>query len=407
MSTAVDPNRFLADLNTLRQFGRLGSGVERLAFTPEDRAAREWLCRRMVDAGLEAGIDGIGTVYGRWPGVSRAVLTGSHSDTTTQGGWLDGALGVVAGLEAVRALRGAGPDGPVGIDLVSFADEEGRFRGTLGSSVFCGVLDPGELTQMRDLDGHSLADALEECGYAGREMRRLDRDRIVAYVELHIEQGPRLEAAGIPIGVVTDIVSMRRCGITFLGRADHAGTTPMDMRRDAGAAAVRFLQTMADAFERMRRPGTVWNFGNVTMAPGAGNVVPRRADVLLEYRDSDDEFLEQLDAVVRKAAADAAMQAHVSFEIRPMVHMPGCRLSPAVVDTIEAAAGGAGAASMRLSSGAGHDAMVVGRHVPSGMLFVPSIEGRSHDPSENTDDDDLVVGVQVLTRTLARVAATS
>jgi N-carbamoyl-L-amino-acid hydrolase len=402
LSATVDGERFLSDLQTLRQFGQLGSGVQRLAFTPEDRAAREWLRQRMSDAGLDAEIDGIGTVYGRWPGVRRAVLTGSHTDTVVHGGWLDGALGVVAGLEAVRALREAGLDGDVGIDLVSFADEEGRFRGTLGSSVFCGELDDGELERLRDLDDVALTSTLDECGYAGRSNRRLDRDRIAAFVELHIEQGPRLEAAGLPVGVVTDIVSMRRSAVTFFGRADHAGTTPMVMRRDAGAATVRFLTSMADAFERFGRPGTVWNFGSVSMDPGAGNVVPRRGDALVEYRDPDDALLEELDARLLEAATDAAAYANVSFEVRPTVNMSGCRLSPSVTDTIEAAAAGTG--SMRLSSGAGHDSMVLSRHVPTGMLFVPSIGGRSHDVTEDTAEEDLVVGVRVLTDTLGRLA---
>ena len=270
----IDPDRFLEDLRALRNIGAVETGVQRLAYTPEDRAGREWLAVRFEAAGLEAEIDGVGTVHGRWPGADRVVLAGSHTDTVPRGGWLDGALGVVAALEAGRALREAGGDRSLGVDVVSFADEEGTYYGTLGSSVFCGELGDSELDTARNAAGVALRDALRDAGFAGRRVAQIDPERHAAYVELHIEQGPRLETAGVPIGVVTDIVSIRRVAVSFQGRADHAGTTPMEMREDAGAAAIRLAARTLDGFAELAGPDTVWNIGQLALRPGAGTSCP-------------------------------------------------------------------------------------------------------------------------------------
>jgi N-carbamoyl-L-amino-acid hydrolase len=310
---------------------------------------------------------------------------------------------VVAALEAARAIRERGGSEQVGVDVVSFADEEGTFLGTLGSMVFCGEIGDADIAGARNAAGMSLTDALHAAGYDGREIVRLDPERHTAFVELHIEQGPRLEAAGVTIGVVDAIVSMRRLAVQFTGRADHAGTTPMDMRADAGAAAIRFAAGALDAFEQAGGAQTVWNIGRMTFEPGGGNVVPSRTEVLVEYRDASDEVLERLDAVVAEVAAAAGDRYGVPWESRPVVRMAGCDMSTTVADALQAAADTAGVSVLRLPSGAGHDSMILRRHVPTGMLFVPSIGGRSHDVAEDTAEEDLVVGVQVLADAVERL----
>src|SRR5690606_9668350 len=222
-----DAQRTIADLRALAAFGRVGTGVNRRALTGEDMAARAWLVERMRAAGLEAEIDGIGTVIGRTPGAKRHVLIGSHTDTVPKGGWLDGAMGVIFGLEVARAAMEAGLPGEVGVEVASFCDEEGRFAGLMGSSVFCGTRTLEDALALRAEDGAVLRDAVAAAGLAGREVARLDPARHVAYLEAHIEQGPVLEQAGKQIGIVTEIVGVERGRVIFTGRSDHAGTTPM------------------------------------------------------------------------------------------------------------------------------------------------------------------------------------
>jgi beta-ureidopropionase / N-carbamoyl-L-amino-acid hydrolase len=405
VTVEIDPGRFLSDLQALRRIGAFDGGVERLAFGADDRRAREWLLQRFRDAGLDAEIDGIGNVYGRWPGATRTVLTGSHSDTVPCGGWLDGALGVIASLEAVRAVREVGAPPGRGVDLVSFADEEGTFRGTLGSSVFSGEIGDRELDEARNSAGTPLRRALADAGWAGRELAQLDPERQRVFLELHVEQGPRLEAAGIQIGVVTTIVGIRRVAVSFDGRSDHAGTTPMAMRRDAGAAAIRFAARTLDAFERQRTEHTVWNIGSLTLRPGAGNVVSNRAEMLVEYRDATADALVSLHETVERIAREVAAEHGCPCKLRTTVDTSGVDMDPEVVSTIEAVAADAGAGSLRMPSGAGHDAMVLRRRIPAGMLFVPSRGGRSHDPAEDTDEADLVTGARVLARAVERLIA--
>ena len=224
----IDADRLLADLRALAEFGRCGSGVHRPFLSTEDREARHWLVDRMRDAGLDARIDGVGSVYGRCRGVGeRALLIGSHTDSVPRGGWLDGALGVVYGLEIARARSEAGEPELLGVDVISFADEESAFLELAGSRAFCGSLSDADIDAARNREGVQLAAALAEAGWAEHPRARLDPSRHVAYLEAHIEQGPRLEAAGRRIGVVTSLVGIRRIQVTFSGQADHAGTTPM------------------------------------------------------------------------------------------------------------------------------------------------------------------------------------
>jgi N-carbamoyl-L-amino-acid hydrolase len=392
----IDHARLLADLRRLAEFGKHGTGVDRPAFSVADREAREWVLERMCEAGLQASIDGIGNGYGEARNVARSVLVGSHTDTVPKGGWLDGALGVVYALEIARSLNNTGETGGIGVDVINFADEEATFSGMVGSRSFCDELMEGELDFARNSEGTTLSEALSAAGYTGRPMARLNRARHLAYLEAHIEQGPRLEAEGKRIGVVTGIVGIRRIRITFSGQADHAGTTPMRMRRDAGRALVAFCHNLPSRLQRVAAAESVWNLGSIQLQPGVGNVVPGSAEVLIEYRDESTEVLDCMEAEILRAVAEADGRLDVAATASPPLGLPPARLDSELVDTIASAAQARNAAAIRMPSGAGHDAMVLSRHIPAAMVFIPSIGGRSHDPAEDSHEADIVLGADVL-----------
>ncbi len=390
---SVDEDRLLADMHSLAGFGKLGTGVDRPAYSAADLAAREWLAERMRAAGLDAVVDGVGNVYGRSPGVKQSILVGSHTDSVPKGGWLDGALGVIYGLELARAaLR---TRGDIGVDVISFADEEGTWLGCLGSRVFCGDLAEADLAGIGKSVGEGLLDRLAELGLRHRALARLDPSRHRTYIEAHIEQGPRLSAGGIDIGVVTGIVGMRRHAVRFLGRADHAGTTPMAMRRDAAFAMFRFAAMLADRLRAAGGPGSVWNFGIVAVRPGAANVVPAEADLTVEFRDLSKAVIDRMEAAFHEAvsAADGALDVAVSSG--PQGALEPVAMDEQLIEVITEAATQAGASHLRMASGAGHDAMILARHIPTAMMFVPSIDGRSHDIAEDTGEADIRRGFRV------------
>ncbi len=402
----IDGKRLLADLRTLATFGKVGTGVNRLAFTPEDVAARQWLLGRMGEAGLDARIDGVGNVYGQTPGVTKAVVIGSHTDTVPKGGWLDGAMGVIYGLEIARSLIESG--GSVGgVDVVSFADEEGTFFGTLGSRSFVGTLDDTDLANATNGEGLALTAVLAEVGYAHKDRARLDEARHIAYLEGHIEQGPRLEAEAVRIGVVTSIVGMRRILVVFHGQADHAGTTPMAMRKDAGSRLIDFAHALTGKLSEAAGPNSVWNFGRMTFEPGAGNVVPQQAELLVEYRDIDLAVMDRMEAAINAGLAAADQVGGVTTDSFKLEAARPAHMDRSVGAAIEAAAAALGVTALVMPSGAGHDAMHLADRVASGMLFIPSKGGRSHDTAEDSAEEDIVLGCQVLGGAVARLLGVS
>lgn len=405
MRVDIDGARLLSDLRRLATFGAFETGVDRPAFSDADLAAREWLRQRMIEAGLDAAIDNVGNVYGQAKHAARTILIGSHSDSVPKGGWLDGALGVVYGLEIARAVAAAGVPGGAGIDVISFQEEEGAYLPLLGSRAFCNQVSEAEIDAAANADGHSLRDAIAGCGLGGRPPARLDPARHAAFLEAHIEQGPRLEASGTSIGVVTALVGIRRYRIELTGQADHAGTTPMEMRKDSGAALIRLAHDLLGLLEAEKGPETVWNIGKASLAPGAFNVVPATAEFLLEVRDTAAGTLDRLErkilALVSKAdgGAGVAVAAHSAGGVAP------ARMDGDLRAAISAAAGRLGASAIELPSGAGHDAMMLARHVPAAMLFIPSVGGRSHDIAENTPDADIILGCRVMADAVAALLA--
>lgn len=407
MPIQINYRRLLDDLRTLATFGKVGSGVNRLSYSPEDQAARHWLLQRMTEADLDAQIDGIGNVYGKTPGVAKAVLMGSHTDSVPKGGWLDGALGVLYGLEIARTRIESGASAQLGVDVISFADEEGTYRALAGSLSFCGQLAESDIDTAANQQGKKLRVALSEAGYVGRSRVTLDAHRYVAYFEGHIEQGPRLESESKKIGVVTGIVGIRRFQITCAGQADHAGTTPMHLRKDAGSAMITFAHTLMQRFEHVRGPDSVWNFGHIVFEPGAGNVVPNKAQMLVEFRDPEEATIERMQAEIQTVATVANGKGSVSVQASELIRIAPAAMDPNLVQLIEITAREYGAPKVRMPSGAGHDAMVLSRYVPTAMLFIPSIGGRSHDITEDTNEADIRIGIDVLAGTVQALSHTT
>jgi N-carbamoyl-L-amino-acid hydrolase len=400
----INAERLLRDLRDLAKIGQYETGVHRPAFSRDDMAARAWTRDRLSEIGLDAGIDAIGNVYGRMKGVEQAVLVGSHTDSVPYGGWLDGALGVVYALEIARCVAEQGAR-RIGVDVVSFQDEEGTFLGFVGSSLFCGEDVSAAMAVAKSKDGQTLADAIAAAGLSGRVTPQIDPRRHQAYFEAHIEQGPRLEAGKIDIGVVTAIVGIKTFRLVFSGQANHAGTTPMNMRRDAGAAALHFGVAVGEKLRARSGPDTVWNIGSIKFEPGAANVVPGRAELVVQARDTAPDVLAAVGPIVRATAEECAAHFKVEVAIEPMLDIQPAAMAPALIELIGGAAADCGASHVALPSGAGHDAMVLSRHIPSAMLFVPSIGGRSHHVSENTADADIVRGAEVLLRAVERFIA--
>ncbi len=400
----IDPARLLADLRELATFGKHGTGVTRLAFSKPDIEARHWLRRRMEEAGLTAAIDDVGNVIGEAPAEGPAILIGSHSDSVPGGGWLDGAMGVIYGIEIARAAIEAGLADRCPVDAVAFQDEESTYLPTLGSRTLFGAVTEDEMSVARNIDGQRLTDAIAASGFAGNPPRRLDGGRYRAFLEAHIEQGPRLEAMRTRIGIVTAIVGIRRFRLHIEGQAGHAGTVPMAMRKDAGAVAISLSNAMLEAFPTLAGTDTVWNIGSLTLSPGAANVIPEAAEITIEIRDTDPAVMDALEQRLRAlASAHAENSGQVIVAIRTL-NIPPAAMDAALGAEIEAAAEAHGAAWKRMPSGAGHDAMVMCRYMPSAMLFVPSIGGHSHTIIEDTSEEDIVLGCRVLAGAVARIA---
>ncbi|HKL54674.1 MAG TPA: hydantoinase/carbamoylase family amidase [Roseovarius sp.] len=395
----VNPERFLADLHRLREFGAagVGKGVVRPAFSAPDIAAREWLAEEMRAAGLTPQFDPVGNLFGLAEG--KSLLIGSHSDSQPEGGWLDGALGVIAGLEIARASVEAG--GPP-ISVVSFQDEEGRFGVTTGSAIWSGNLSLDDADRQTDREGVSFAEA--RAGMAHLAGDFVDPAHFTGFLEMHIEQGPWLEQAGEAVGVVTDIVGIRDMRITLEGQQNHAGTTPMHLRRDAFQGVSRFNSLINERFRNVVTPQTVWTIGHVRLHPDAHSIVPGQAVFSMQWRDGDGDRLRRMEEIIRDTAAEVAEDMGLGLSFGDMlglepVPMDGL-LRAALCDSAEAVAPGRW---RQMQSGALHDATNVSRLMPAAMLFVPSIDGISHAFAEDTAEADLVAGLEVLAGAAARL----
>ena len=403
----IDATRLLSDLHELRSIGAQGRGVVRPAFSAADMEARRWLERKYEEAGLDATIDGVGNVLGRSRNSGKALLIGSHSDTQPTGGWLDGALGVIYALEVVRALAADSATRALPVDAVSFQDEESRFVGCLGSRSLIGALAPEMEHEAVDSRGVKLADALSEAGLANVPRVRLSSNRYAGFIEAHIEQGPHLEEAGLRIGVVTGIVGLRSIRFVFRGQQNHAGTTMMTRRRDATTALYELAHRINVEFPKIAAARSVWTMGRLRVEPNATSIVPGYAELDLQFRDPSDEPLDAFEEVVARLVAEMNARGGVTIEAVPTrAPIAPTRMDPALQTHIEAAAErNAPGNWQRMPSGAFHDAGIVSASIPSAMLFIPSLGGISHDFAEDSREEDIVLGCEVLADAAASILA--
>ncbi len=387
----IDPDRFLKDLHHLRQFGAagVGKGVRRQAFSDADLAARHWYAQQIADAGLTPYVDPVGNVFGLADGPS--LLIGSHTDSQPEGGWLDGALGAIAGLEIARAARAAG--GPA-ISCVSFQDEEGRFGVLTGSDIWSGQLELATADGFTDATGQTLASLRARITPTGGF---LPHDRFTGFLEMHIEQGPNLDSSGDKIGVVSDIVGIRDTWIRFEGRQNHAGTTPMHLRQDAFQALSAFNTLLADRFRNIVTPASVWTIGKVDLHPNASSVIPGRVTFSMQWRDGSADRLDRMEAAIRQTMTEIAQTQGMTAQIGPVLGIAPAAMDARLRGALERAAKAHAPGAWRvMPSGALHDAANIATVMPAAMLFVPSIGGISHAFDEDTAEADLVQGLQVL-----------
>lgn len=388
-------------------------GMNRLPFTPEDRAARDLFARWLSDLGLPVRVDGAGNVIGRREGSDRrapVVVAGSHLDTQPMGGRFDGIAGVLTALEAAEAMAAAGFVHRHPIEIIDFAAEEsmGRFDVSMpGSRAMVGALKPEDLALRCRLTGEMLREAMESIGIDLSLLAAAERPpgSIKAVVELHIEQGPYLEEAGKQIGVVTTVAGSARFHCVLEGQQAHSGALPMAYRRDALCGAAELLLAVERAAKARANPPVVGTVGYMDYEPRSPVIIPGRVRMIIDVRSIDEAARDAVVAEIEATARRIAEQRRLHLEWRLSSGFPPTPLAHQVVDTITRACKDLGTSYVAMPSGAGHDAMTLGRRFPAGMLFVPSVGGISHAPQELTRTEDLEAGAKVLCRTLCMLAA--
>jgi hydantoinase/carbamoylase family amidase len=407
MDVRINAERLKRDLEDLGRIGRDDrGGVSRPSFSPADLEARAWLKKKIEEAGLRYRQDGAGNQFGRIECAGKTVMAGSHIDTVPNGGMFDGAVGVLAALEAARRIIEDKVPLRRALEVASFTDEEGNLVGDfLGSRAFMGLLDANEVRNGKTSFGLPFREVLKKTGFTadGILAAHEARPELEAYLELHIEQGPVLEDEGLPIGIVERIAGKHYRQCAFVGESGHAGTTPLELRHDAflGLAdlALRATQLVAT-----RHYGSVLTVGKAALHPGSFSVIPGRADFTLEFRSDSPEALAAIEQEVFALAEDIASTRGLTFVSRVVDRTAPVTVAPRLVSLIEEECRALGYPSMRLASGAGHDAQILAGACESGMIFIPSPDGISHSPEERINWEDLGKGANLLLRTLVRLA---
>jgi N-carbamoyl-L-amino-acid hydrolase len=400
-----NPKRVLADLQTLRAMAAYKTGVHRPSLSKEHVASLNWLEGELKAIGHRTVIDGIGNFFGVADVNGPKILAGSHLESQNHAGWLDGPLGVVYALEAARAIKADPAFADCAVDVGAWCDEEGHFGHFLGSRSAVSEVSEATVDAATDrTTGATMRDALKAAGLAGRKREVIDAKRYVGYLEAHIEQGDWLEAHNLKIGTVTSIVGISQFRVTFEGVQNHAGTTRMAIRKDAGLAAARLCVAIDETFPGLAGPRTVWTTGRMTLEPGGPSIIPGRAEMLFQIRDADPEILARMEAHLRSLVDDANAKGPCKATVDVLRKSVPALMAPTFRAAIAAAAEArAPGKCTELPSGAGHDAQVFAAHMPSGMLFVPSIGGISHHWTENTSDADIMLGAEVFVDAVARL----
>jgi N-carbamoyl-L-amino-acid hydrolase len=409
-SLRVNSERMLTAFNELAQLGSTGDGgVHRPTFSEAHLAARRGFRDQIQKAGLEFRTDGAGNhsaflAASSLSGTTPTLLLGSHLDSVPNGGRFDGTLGVMAAFEVLRTIKDAGLDLTLNLEAIDFTDEEGTLVGLLGSAALTGRLQPEALQNPRG-GREALLAGMKRAGLSEQSMLGAARPKesLAGYLELHIEQGKRLEHAGVDIGIVSAIVGIWSYRLSFIGRADHAGTTTMDDRLDASLGASEFTLAARDIVTSDFRDCVV-NVGNMEFSPGAFNIVPARVDVALEFRSAEEEKFKRLDATLLAQAQEAAGRFGLELKVESLGRHSPSLMDNRVRETFASACDDLGFKFLSLSSGAGHDGQSFDGVCPAGMIFVPSKDGASHSPREFTAWEDCVKGANVLLQTVLRLA---
>ena len=404
----VQEGRLRKDLEDLGKFGETpGGGMMRTALSDADLEARRWFKRRMQEAGLKVREDTAANIIGRvdptsGPPEGPCIATGSHIDAVLNGGKFDGALGICASLEALRAIRESGLPIPRPLELLVFTDEEGgHYAGTFGSRAMFNLLAEGEIFLSKGIGRPSLAQSLQRMGKDPEQISQAVRSpcEFQAFLELHIEQGPVLDSLDIPIGIVEGIVFIDRYLLQVSGEAGHAGTTPMNLRDDALVKAARLIIALNKVF-RSARPGLVGTIGELKVHPGAFNIIPGKVEMSLDLRSMKKTPLQSVRKQIQKIAHSIG-----NVRVETLLSKGGVNMDSRIMKNIEISCRERGVRWKRMGSGAGHDAMTFPtRDIPTGMIFVPCIDGKSHCPEEAIRWEDAALGAQILADTILRIA---
>jgi len=400
------------DLEELNCFNSTpGQGTTRILFTSKELEARAYIKERMMELGLQVRQDDVGNIYGKLEGCEESlppVWTGSHIDTVFNAGQFDGMAGVIAGLEAARLIKDSGLPHRRSIEVIVFTSEEPtRFgKGCLGSRTLAGLLSQDEVRRIKDEEGNSFFEVLERQGYDTKQIDKLaiTKNAIHSFIELHIEQGPVLEQLKIPIGVVTTISAPTNIQVTVLGQQGHAGSTPMDMRYDALAAAAEIFLKLESLAKASASPSIVGTVGKLEVFPNASNVIPGKVFFTIDIRGSEFEVKDQLVNELGQFINEVAQRRQVQILTEQMNHDIPKNSSEMIVEIIKDACQRHNYPYNQMVSGAFHDAMFVAEFAPMGMIFVPSKGGISHNPQEWTEYEDIAKGVNILADSLVQLA---
>ena len=406
---SIDAARLFGRIRELGEIGRDAEGrLTRLAGSDNDKAGRNRLVAWIEAAGLDVAVDQIGNIFGIWRSEENSgeapIMLGSHIDTVINAGIYDGCYGVLAALEVIETLKDRGVTPARPIVVAAFTNEEGvRFApDMLGSLVYAGGLPLDAALATIGTDGSSLGEELERIGYAGNIEPGFLKPH--AYVELHIEQGPVLQREGFAIGAVENLQGISWQRVTIDGVANHAGTTPMAMRSDAGLAAARVGLFLREHIARSNAP-SVATIGTMRFEPDAINVIPSRAAFTVDLRDPDEDRLQALEAALADFLVRIGAEEGVTISVERLARFQPVAFDQGIVAAVEASAKARGLKSRRMTSGAGHDAQMIARIAPTAMIFVPSRDGISHNPREHTEPDELVAGANVLLDVVERMVS--
>lgn len=407
----INADRLWNNIHKLGEIGRTAEGgITRLSFTETEKEAKETVKGFMAEAGLKVWEDEMGNLYGRREGRNPelpAILIGSHIDSVFNGGIFDGPAGVLTGIEVLHSLNDQNVQSAHPVEVVAFTDEEGaRFSsGMLGSKAITGTITDEDLYGSRDADGLTVADAMKLAGFDEKLVHQAKRNPadIKCYLELHIEQGKVLEKENLPVGIVTGIVGVSWLKVTLEGEAGHAGTTPMNFRKDPLTAAASIID-FAEKLGKREIPSVI-TVGRIQAFPGGINIIPGKVEFTFDIRDLSDDKIDSLTAQLKEFIASTCEERGISFKVEELHKLPAALCSPAIKAEFAESLKGLSIQPFELPSGAGHDAMIVSEIADMGMIFVRSKDGISHNPKEWSEKEDLAAGAEVMYETVKRLSS--